>query len=430
MSTNRTFNNMINDFLPLSLLEKEIKKRDYFLQKVEKDNTWVGASSSNGINANGGALVVPFVGQAASSFQFGSLAASNDIAEDATVRGMIQTQPEMWGSMLFNHRDLMEHGKISERNFLKILPDRVESFLRNMKAQVSTSLINGAITKSTAGSTSATGVIVVDRVDRLHLKQKVLVGTTSPTTLTGYIQALDINTGSITLHTTRAGGTPLDFSANAAPAGSKINLPGEISEGFTALKNALLPAANGGSATLYGVTKTAYPFTQAIYIDGSGVNAANIIEKLFHGYTRTRILGGGAPTDILVSLRNLSLIMAVIEASKGAFNVVPGSQKASQYGWTEVMIGSVTNMALKFVGIREMDDDIAMFIDWAAMKFYTNGFVQRRKSPDGLEYYEERNTTGYVYIIDHCLFGDLVVYQPSWCGIMGGIAIAYPPELL
>ncbi len=430
MATNRTFNNMINDFLPLSLLEKEIKKRDYFLNRVEKDNTWIGASSSNGINANGGALVVPFVGQSASSFQFGSLAAANDISEDATVRGMIQTQPEMWGSMIFQHRDLMEHGKVSEKNFLKILPDRVESFLRNMKAQVSTSLINGMVTKSTAGSTSALGVIVVDRIDRLQLKQKVVVDTTSPTTLTGYIQALDITTGEVTLHTTRAGGTPLDFSANAAPANAKITLPGELSGGFTALRSALLPASKGGSATLYGVTKTSYPFTQSIWIDGSGVTAANIVEKLFHGFTRTRILGTGSPTEILVSLRNLSLIMAVVEASKGAYNVSPGSQKASQYGWMEITIGSVTNMALKFVGIREIDDDIAIFMDWNAMKFYSNGFVQRRKSPDGIEYFEGRDTTGYYYLLDHCLFGDLVVFQPSWCGIMSGIAISYPAELL
>jgi hypothetical protein len=35
-----------------------------------------------------------------------------------------------------------------------------------------------------------------------------------------------------------------------------------------------------------------------------------------------------------------------------------------------------------------------------------------------------RATTGYQYIIDIRLFGDMVLQRPSYCGIMYGINIA------
>lgn len=421
MSTNRTFQAMLNDFLPNELLKEEIVKRDYLLNKIEKDDTWIGASGATG---SGGQLIVPFKAAGASSVSYGQLSASNDIAEDQYVRGQINTQPEVWGSLIFNHRDLMEHESISEKNFLKILPDSINDFMDYMKNVVSVNLLNGAaFAKLTAASVSASGLIVVDRPDRFVLGQKVVVTTTSPTTLTGYVSAININTSTITVVTARGGSTPLDFSGNSATSPGGVYNDGAQTSPFSSLRGALLSLANGGTTNLYGVAKTAYPYTQAINIDGSGVTAANIVEKIFDGYTTTRRLGKGNPTDIVMSYTNFGYVMKVIEASKGAFNVTPGSTKASQYGWTEIMIGSVTNQSLKFVGVQEMDDDIVMYIDWRGLKFYSNGFFRKRKSPDGIEYFELRAQSGYQYIVDVCLFGDIVVHRPSYMGIMYGIAI-------
>lgn len=419
MATNRTFQAMLNDYLPNELLKEELVKRDYLLSNIEKDDGWVGASGASG---NGGNLIVPFKAAGASSIAFGSLSGSTDIAEDLYVRGTVTTQKEAWGSMLFNHRDLMEHDKVSEKNFLKILPDAVDDFMDYMKNVVSVNLLNGAhFATLTAVATANDGKIVVDRSDRFVIAQKVVVAAT--TDATGYVSAIDINTQTITLVTARGGATPVDFSANNAAVGAKCYNDGAKTNSFSSLRAALLSAANGGDTQLYGQTKTAYPYLQAINIDGSSVTAANIVEKLFKGFTQTRRLGKGKPTDIVMSYNNLGLVLQVVEASKGAFNVMPGSQKASQYGWTEISIGSVTNQVLKFVGVQEMDDDIVIYLDWRALKFHSNGFFRKRKSPDGIEYFEIRATTGYQYIIDVCLFGELVVNRPSYCGIMYGIAI-------
>jgi hypothetical protein len=417
---------MLNDFLPNELLKEELVKRDYLLSNVEKDDTWVGAAGST---TNGGALIVPFKSAGASSVAAGSLSASTDIAQDQFVRGQISVQPEIWGSMVFNHTDLMQHEVVSEKNFLKILPDAVNDFMDYLKNVVSVNLLNGTwFAKTTVAASSSNGILTVDRPDRFVVGQKLNIVATSPALLVAYVLSIDVNAMTVTCVTARGGSTNTDFSANNVASGAQISNDGFAANGFTSLRSCLLSSANGGGSTLYGQTKTAYPYLQAININGANVTAANIVEKLFDGFTVTRRLGRGKPTDIIMSYNNLGLVLKVVEASKGAFNVKPGSAKASQYGWDEIEIGSVTNQSLKFIGVQEMDDDIAIYLDWRALKFYSNGFFRKRKSPDGIEYFEVRATTGYQYIIDVCLFGDLVVDRPSYCGIMYGIAgITYTP---
>jgi len=413
---------MLNEYLPNELLKEELIKRDYLLNRVEKDDGWLG-----------GNLVVPFKAAGASSVAFGQLSASTDIAQDNYVRGGVPSQKEAWGSMLFNHRDLMEHEAISEKNLLKILPDTVNDFMDYMKNVVSVNLLNGPwFAVLTANATASNGQILVDRPDRFVVGQKVIVddsGTGGP--ITGYVSTIDMNTvtgtsvGIITLVTARSGSTLVDFSVNnkTVANNAKCYNDGQETNGFSDLRSALLSAANGGSSTLYGVTKTLYPYTQAINVSGSSVTASNIVEQIFNAFTQTRRLGKGNPTEVLISYKNFGYVLAVIEASKGAFNVKPGSAKASQYGWDEIEVGSVTQQALKFVAIQEMADDIIMFMDFRALKFYSNGFFRKRKSPDGIEYFEVRAQTGFQYIIDICLFGDLILQRPSYCGIMYGINI-------
>lgn len=423
MATTRTFQDMLNDFLPNELLKEEIVKRDYLLNKIDKDDTWIGAST--GAGGNGGALVVPFKAAGASSVSYGQLSASTDIAQDIYVRGKITVQPELWGSMIFNFRDLIEHETVSEKNFLKLLPDSVNDFMDYMKNVVSVNLLNGAaFAHTTAAATTNNGLISVDRPDRFVVGQKVIVQGAS--IATGYVSTIDMNIQQILLVTARGGSTPVDFSANNVASGAACYNDGGQTAPFSDLKSALLSSTNGGSSTLYGVTKTSYPYTQAINISGANVTAANIVEKIFLAYTQTRKFGKGNPTDIVMSYTNFAYVMMVVEASKGSYNVVPNSQKAVQFGWTEISIGSVTNQPLKFIGVQEMDEDSIMFIDWRALKFYSNGFFRKQKSPDGVEYYVVRNQTGYQYILDICLFGDIVVHRPSYMGILYGISIPTP----
>ena len=157
MSTDRTFQDMLNEYLPNRLLKEELIKRDYILTNIQKDDNW-----------KGGKLIVPFKSAGASSVRMGTLTAADDIAEDQYVRGSIDDYVEAWGSMIFNHRDLMEHnGRIPESTFLKILPDTIEDFMSYMKMVVSIQLGTGPHMASVTVD-GAADVIGVDRIDRFR----------------------------------------------------------------------------------------------------------------------------------------------------------------------------------------------------------------------------------------------------------------------
>lgn len=418
MSTTRTFQDMLNEYLTYDLLKEELVKRDYLLSKIEKDDGW-----------KGGTLPVPFKAAGASSVAFGSLTDSTDVAEDKYVRGSISAYKEVWGTMIFNHRDLMEHdGKINETSFLKILPDAVDDFMGYMKGVVSVNLLGGphfaksidASALSGVADATAAGLISVDHVDRFVIGQKVYVDDDNSAPVVGYVKDININTRTVHLVTARGGAVDVDLSAYDIAQNAKIYHEGAQSNSFTSLKASLLSAANGGDATLYGQTKTAYPYLQAINVSGAAITPSNILDKIFDAYVTVRTFGKGNPTDVLVSYRNLGYILSQLEASKGAFNVQPESQKTSVYGWTEITIGGVKG-SLKVVGIQEMDDDVIMLMDWRACKFHSNGFFRKRIAPDGKHYFETRATTGYQYLVDLMLFGEFVLSRPSYCGIIYSI---------
>lgn len=411
MATTRTFQDMLNEYLPNELLREEMIKRDYILQNCQKDDNW-----------KGGKLIVPFRGAHASSVAFGALSASNDISQSKFVRGHIDDYIECWGSMIFNHRDLQEHnGKIPETTFLKILPDEIDYFMDYLKQVVSIQLGSGPqFATATDTTNAATGVMVVDRVDRFTIDQKVIWDDdNSPSTAT-YVIAINVNDDSVTFSATR-GGAFVDLSAYTTAQNAKAYHDG-VTDGagnfttFISLRQALLSLANGGSANLHGQSKLSYPYLQAVNIDGTGINASNLLDRLFDAYTEVRTRAKGNASTILMSYKHLGSVMKLIETQKGAFKVTK-DPSASLYGWTEIEITSVKGM-LKLVGIQEMDDDIIPFLDWSSFTFRSNGFFKKRKSPDGIEYFEVRSTTGYQYIVDISLFGEMEWTKPGHNGII------------
>lgn len=409
MSTTTSFDSMLNQYLTYPLMKEELVKRDYILSKVEKDDGW-----------KDGTLIVPFKAAGASSIAFGSLTASTDVAEDSYVRGEVSGYKELWGTLVFNHRDLIQHdGKITETSFLKILPDAVDDFMDYMKMATSTVLLRGPnFAATTVIANTNNGLLTVDRPDFFVIGQKL---TVENAVVALYVTAININTKVITVSSSR-GGAAYDFSADNVASGSKIYHPGadDSTKVFASLPSMLLSAANGGGSTLYGQTKTAYPYLQAINVSGAAVTSTNILSKIFDAYVTIRSLGKGNPAEAVMSYRNLGYVLQAIEASKGSFNVSPGSQKTSVYGWTEIEVGGVKGM-LKIVGVQEMADDKILFIDWRALKFHSNGFFRKRLAPDGKHYFEVRATTGYSYLCDYMLFGELVLSRPSYCGIMHSI---------
>lgn len=423
-ATDRVFQDMLNEYITDGLLESMAIKRDYFFNTVEKDPNW-----------KGGKIPVPFRGGDASSVEMGQLVGETDISDNQYIRGSIDGYQEVWGAMQFRHKDILDHsGKLNEDSFLSNLPGQLDDFMKYMKMVISIQIMTGphfakAVVNATEGADGALGKIKVNRIDRFTLKQKCTLDDDNTGQVDVYVIAIDVNAEKVTLSATRTGAA-LDVSAYTVAQNAKFYTPGILEAGvatnkFLSVKDCLSPATNpftnvatGAQATLHGKTKLSYPFLQAVCIDGSTVSATNIIEKVFDGYTRVRILGKGNATEVICSLKHLGSMMKLIETQKGGFKVVEGSNKANIYGWTEITILSTAGTTLKFVGIQEMDDDVLFYMDWKAFVFRSNGLFRKRTAPDGKQYYEKRAQTGFVYIVDISLFGELECRMPGACGIM------------
>jgi hypothetical protein len=402
---------MLNDNLNYDLLKEEIQKRVYVLNRAEKDNDW-----------KGGTLPVPFKGAQASSLAFGGLSSSTDIAENVFVRGEITSQPELWGSMIFNHRDFISHdGKVNEQSFLKLLPEIVEDFMDYMKNAVSITMLCGSHFATLTADGDASGNITVDRPDRFEVGQKVTVDDGNSSPQDGYVRTINMETSVVTLYDARSGGAVVNLSGYTVAQAAKVYYDGADDGAFTSLKSSLLSSANGGSSTLYGQTKTAYKYLQAIQVSGASITAANIVSKIFDAYTTVlKLSQGGTSKEAVMSWKHLGSVLKVLEAQKGPYHIVQDSMKVTVYGWTEITIMGVAG-PLKLVGINEMDDDVIFIMDWSAVKIHSNGYFRKRVGPDGRSYFEVRGTSGYSYIQDVCFFGDLVLNRPSRCGIIYGI---------
>lgn len=414
--TARSFQSMLNEYTPNDLLMDTLIKRDWFLSNIEIDNGW-----------KGGKLIVPFKGAGASSVEFGQLAASSDISSSQYVRGYINDYVESWGSIILNHRDLMDHsGKIPETTFLKLIPGEIDMMMEYFKQVVSTQFGVGAHFATLTASGTVGGTFEVDHIDRFNLGQKFSLKDGNSAELTVYVIAIDVNaavspnsTGTVTVSLTR-GGAAADVSAYTTGQVAKCYHPGVLTNGaFTSVRDALLSLANGGAAQIHNVAKTAYPILQAVQIPGATWTATNILDSIFDGYTTVRRKAKGNANTVVMSFKHLGSVMKQLENQKGPF-VVTKQPSASIYGWTEIEITSVKG-TLKLVGIVEMDDDVMFYLDMSTIKFRTNGGFKKRSAPDGREYFEIRNTTGYAYVIDCCLFGELEHSKPGNNAIVYGI---------
>lgn len=409
MAITRTFNEMLLDYVPEKLLRNEVVKKDWFLSNVEIVDGWAG-----------GEMQVAFKEAAASSVSFGELTDENDIAESVLVRGTVAGHKFISSTMKFNLRDLEEHkgsGVVSEKSFLKILPGEIDDHTQVVRDIISSNLLNGKkLAKLTAAGTVG-GVLTVDRPEKLMVGQKLVLQNEN---LTVYIRSIDLSAKTVVVYSARSGGAVVDCSATTA--GDWLEIPGASASGFSSLKEMLLSAANGGDAALFGKTKTTYSYLQSYNHPGAAITGTSILSTIFDAYNTHRRFFTGNARKILMSFKHMATVMKQIEASKGAFNVVPGSRNQSVYGYDMATIQGVGGGLLELVACNDLDDDCIIGLDMSAIKFHTNGLIKRIKSPDGLEYFTKRATSGYSYILDHQCYGELVLNAPQKCFIIHSIA--------
>lgn len=406
MATLDNLSAILKRYMPYELLVEEMKRKNYFWNKVQKSEGW-----------KGGPMEIPFEGGEYSSLQMGSLTASNDVGIATEVMGLLSTQPELWGTMKFSEKELDRYDGDMEASYLKLAPNKINQFTTRMAERVSMMLLgDGSIAKATSDG-QAGGTIVVDNPERFTIGEKVTVDDDNSSSADGYVTAIDINTRTLTIKDARSAGSAVNLSGFTVAQNAKVYIPGALANGFTSLKTQLLSSTNGGASTLFGATKTSYPFLQATNISGASFDANNILEGIFDAYFDTMKIGKGNPTEILVSFKHFKNIAKITEAKKEYYV----SDKKAGYGFRSLsLVGNEGDITV--TGIRDMSDSEIYILDWDAMKFHGDKFMERKRH-DGREYFLERDATnGYQYLVDVKFYGDLVLHNPSHCGVIHSIS--------
>ena len=424
--SNVSFDALLKEYLPYDLLVEEVIKRDFLLSNVKKDNSW-----------KGGDLKVPFIGNAASSMAFGRLpgfssggtdtgldavTAGTNIVQDNYVVASINAQKELWGSMIFNDRDLSAHGSL-EQSFLKILPDRINAFTSAMRESLSGCLLTGGHIDTIVSSDNADDTIVVNRPERFSIGQFIEIRATGTTdeTVRCYVKTINMNSGTLSLDskfTLDDEDHSVDLD-NVADGDKIFHENGANNSGalFSSLASQLMAAE---SATIFDQTKANYPHLQAYENASVGdveADSGVALSTIFDAMVQVRRIGKGNPTDVVMSYE---LYAQCLKELDGKLQYSSETGKASKYGWSEISVGGPKG-SIKLVAVPEMDKDKAFILDWNAIKLHSNGMIERRSAPDGKQFYEVRAAQGFQYIVDHRFFGELVVSKPSHCGALSGI---------
>lgn len=409
-----TFQSMLNEYLTYDLLEQAFKEQSWLWNECNVRKTW-----------QGGTLIIPFQDHYANSVSMGALTADTDIGTAGYVRGSIANYQECYGSIYFNSRDLqVDHYRVSEQNFISLLPTQLNQMMKYMRQTISVQLLNGGALDSVESGFAgdATGAVTVLHPERFSRTQKVtLEDTTGPTIISGYVESINRSTGELFIYDARTGGAATDLTG--LDDTTKVYIDNGNTSQFNSLKNDLLPAAEGGSDTFAGVTKLDSTFSQPILYDAGGaagtgpdwnrgtpVTGSDILTLIFDAY-RKNLQRGGEANTALMGYKHYSAAMLALEKGSGGFRHVKSS--VDYAGYSSIEVFGVQGM-IKLIGIREMDDDWIALVDKKSMDFHCGNMpFQPMVSPDGLKYFTKRATTGYTYITDIRLVGDFL-YRNPW----------------
>lgn len=455
---NKSFELALNEYLTNEVLQTELIESNYILSVCDWKKDWAAMGSKSGTfsEATGNDIVIPIKVGRANSVRYGKYTASADVTQSRILRGKEGSVADIHATVKFNHRDLMVHGKFSKQNFLTIMPDEVEDAMESMKSEVNRDMLHGAVIDTITGvADAAAGAVKVARPDRFEVGALYEMfrganvrygdnggvgGAAGAGAAKNFLMCvgIDVDKKDVYFQVVASASSVLstawsatDLSGNGNDAAAKVAVGDTFQrhdarlagndQGFKSIRKILLSAAAGGDATYLGYTKALYPFLQAYNYNGAGVDNTNFLKKLFAMRVEMATFSKAKPKEIVMSLQNLGVCMAIAEIQKTAYNIVPGSQKADVYG-LEITIGGPGNSPIKLRGLQEFPDDIVIAAeDWKEVCFYSDGGVKKVISPDGNSYTPERTEDGHFYLQDIDLIGQVVIKKPYKFAIMYGI---------
>lgn len=418
MATDAVFNEVLKRYTPFKMILEEVKKRNWFIETVNKKTDW-----------NGGVMEIPIELASGGSMAWGQLVDENDIA-DGVSKVLTLTASDLkecWGAMNFRQKDLNRHDDL-KKSYLELLPGKLNSFSGEMSEQVSNTIFGdgslATVTTASSAGASTQGIVIVDNTHFLKVGMKVYFDDNDSAPASTYIGAIDINTGAVKCVTTRGGSTQTDLTAMSVAQGAKMYIEGAQAQGPTKLKDLLLSAANGGLAQVYnaGFDKSIYPALQAVNINGSTFTQATLLKDYYKAFFTILEKGkGNLNKKMVIPFSHMSVITAQLEGQK---QYVATDKKAG-YGFTSVSVMGPDGVA-EFVAVRGCSKTLAYVLDMETVHLCGNQFFKRDKDANGNEFYVKRATTGKVNIVDTAFEAELVISNLSHNGIIHSIPAVLP----
>jgi hypothetical protein len=403
---------MLREYAPNELLMNEVKRINWFLDKVNKDKSWPL-----------GQYQIPVELSENSRFEWGALPAANDIPLAQYAKPYVSAPKQLLGSMIFDQMDLLRHQGDVKKSFLSILPQKVNQFTKRMSEKINLSLLgDGSICPLTANGTVG-GLVTVGKtkVTLFTEREKIQIKDADSVAVAGYVRGIDVNAGTFSLYNAATGGAVVDLSAYTTVQAAKVYVVDAMNSGPTSLVQICFSAANGGADSLYGgaMVKSASPVFQPYFADlSAATTGATFLAALYDAFYEAEEMGrGGIMKEVLVPYQAFKSIAKATETFR-----------KFEMGKTETTFGSSTveltgpHGSLKVRSARGIPSDKAFLIDYDAITIASRGELIKKANPmSPLEAFEIRNTTGYQYIVDKMAEFELIVKAPA---NMGGLKIA------
>ena len=459
-----SFGNMLNDMMTERYVRLHYFRDTYLWGKTkDKVKGW-----------NGNPAPIGFEAGYTANYQSGfGLIDTDNIQSNSTVRGTIQEYKQIYTAWKFKYDDV-HRVKTSQvpksAMYAQTIDKEVGLGKDNFMYYLNQTMLTGAVYLPISAHTiasSAITTITTDRPQRVTLEQRlILKGVHSSTTeyVQAFVRGIDMNTGVITLgkamkgtiagptHKLIADSMAIDTAnaftsthfATANTANVTVHLPGdERDNGFTSLKEQVLPASLGGSDELFGLTKASYPMLQSIYTDGSGwgISVAEMLHKIHDFFAKARKRSQlytygqqgmkgetgirsawkrGAPfTDLLMSDSWFSVFQKYFEVTRpDYFSIMKGSQINYYDAQTFILMGN-SGTALRFVSSEGMSDDLMYIIGENVFKFMSHSLIEMIRPHRDVYTFIRQGAGGKPeYIVDAFIYGDFIVKRPSGIAVI------------
>ena len=403
MSLKADLNGLLREYAPEKVAVAELNRLNYYFNNIKKNKKWVTGSNYR----------IDFEAGEHSTFMLGGLPDETKIKGASYIKADIANPATLVGSMLIHEKDLERH-KSLEDSFLDFWPEKLKQFTKRMEEKVSILLLgDGSICTATANGTIA-GVMTLDRPHLLTIGERVTIDDDNSSPVTCYVKSININTKEVVFATDETLATVADLSGYATANKAKVYVETATgaSDKFNNLNEFLFAAANGGSDTIHGLTKTASPILQPLSTSGSTFNTGKkLLEGLYGFYFEYEKLGRSEANEILVDYNAFQFMSLALQSSKW----FAAKETSAGIGYKGLVL-SGPNGDMKIKALRDLAQGTAAIIDWSAIELAGQNMFKTKHQQNGDLFYTVRKSGsggGYVHIVDVVLDAQHICKAPS-----------------